>query len=148
MITFDKTKNLSLNGCYVCFTGVFANGMSRKQVINLAKRKGALFHVKNDVCPSTNILIVGEKGSEKWAYGEYGTKILHALEYRRTTGYPLIISETDFLTLVEKLPDVCNIEEIPKKRPIKHSTKTKKKDDDCGFAFHDGIEPYDPTQQY
>ena len=120
-LDFDSIDGVDFNGKYIAITGAFANGMTRNEVEELARSKGIFLNKKNGVCLSTEILIVGEKGSRAWRFGGYGRKIEAALEARKKTGLPLIISETDFLRRLENL-HVVNLKDKDNERSIQKKT--------------------------
>ena len=89
----------SLEGMHCVITGDFCFG-TRKEVFDFIESKGGI--VDKSVKKATNYVIVGEKGSEEWAHGNYGTKVKKALEYNANKGCCIeIIKEADFLKELE-----------------------------------------------
>lgn len=56
--------------------------------------------IKGNVSSKVDYLIVGNKGSECWAFCRYGRKIEKAMELRKKGNKIKIVSETDFLKFV------------------------------------------------
>ena len=54
--------------------------------------------IKNSVTSKTDFLIVGSKGSERYNFGNYGTKVKKALELQENGKHIKIIKEEDMLT--------------------------------------------------
>jgi len=76
-------------------TGEFENGWSKEQCQEKIEIRGG--SVKKDVSGKTDYLIVGNKGSEAWKYGNYGNKIGKALGFNTP-----IINEETFIKNVGK----------------------------------------------
>ncbi len=84
----------TLEGKHCVVTGDFDYG-TRNEVIAFIEAKGGI--VDKNVKKATNFVIVGEKGSENWKQGNYGTKVKSALEYNANKGCCIeIVRECDF----------------------------------------------------
>ena len=106
----------------VCLSGNFKNG-TKAEISNFLTGYGAI--MSNSVNKNLDYLIVGEIGSDQWAFGNYGTKINHALELK-AKGYPIeIYRESDILQKTDSIDTrdldtiqghavaACNIERYP-----------------------------------
>ena len=89
----------SVAGCYViegkkfCLTGDFDFG-TRDVVTSALERAGGI--PCKSVVKTCDYVIVGARGSEAYAYGNYGTKVQKAMEWQ-AKGQPVkIVSEHDF----------------------------------------------------
>lgn len=82
MIFLNYVRNLR-----ICLTGDFDYG-SKQEVQERLSEIGAT--VVSNVTRKTDILLIGEKGSDSWACGTYGTKAKKAIELR-SKGYPIMI---------------------------------------------------------
>ena len=80
-------SDIDFNGKLICLTGDFDCG-ERKEVQERLSSLGAT--VVSSVTRKTDILLVGERGSDSWACGTYGTKAKKAIELR-SKGYPIMI---------------------------------------------------------
>ena len=49
------------------------------------------------------ILVVGDRGSPAWRFGNYGRKIETAVELREKSGAPRIVREADFFRVLDEL---------------------------------------------
>lgn len=86
-----------MDGAVVCLSGEF-DCMSKSDFAKLLVDRGAI--VKNNVVKSLNYLIVGDRGSELWAHGNYGTKVKKAMEFNEKGGKIEILRESDILSSV------------------------------------------------
>lgn len=106
----------------VCLSGNFKFG-TKADISKILTDYGAI--MTTSVNKHLDYLIVGENGSEKWAFGDYGTKINHALELK-AKGCPIeiyresdILQETDSIDTKEldiiqgHAVAACNIERYP-----------------------------------
>ena len=80
-------SDIDFNRKLICLTGDFDYG-ERKEVQERLSSLGAT--VVSSVTRKTDILLIGEKGSDSWACGTYGTKAKKAIELR-SKGYPIMI---------------------------------------------------------
>lgn len=85
----NKQHAFNFSGKSVCVTGEFSFG-DRKSVEQYFIEKGATI---KSVTKSTDYLIVGDKGSDKWSQGTYGGKIKKAMELKEKGSNIEIISE-------------------------------------------------------
>lgn len=88
---------LYTEGAEICLTGDF-ECMSKAELTTLFEGKGAI--VRKNVVRTLDYLIVGDKGSENWSFGNYGTKIKKAMEYNEKGASIKIIRESDILSSV------------------------------------------------
>ena len=93
---FDKSVSIEFQDHVFVVTGDFKNGMARSEVLTVIKNNGGTPST-GSVTKKTDYLIVGEKGSDAWRFGNYGRKIEKAIEYREKYKSPYIIKESDFL---------------------------------------------------
>ncbi len=89
-----KASLVDFEGKHICVTGDFNFG-SRYKVIELIEQTGALFD--KNVRKTTNILVVGAKGSENWITENYGNKVKKAMEYNNNGACITIMKESDFI---------------------------------------------------
>ena len=92
--TLNDEESVAIRGRNFVFTGVFEVGtqVSWRKTI---ERKGG-YSGSNVVSASTDYLVVGSKGSLQWIKEKYGRKIQKAVQLRKETGWPHIISEERF----------------------------------------------------
>lgn len=76
-----------------CFTGKFDTG-SRSDCENVVRERGG--KTTSTVSSDVTYLVVGALGSPIWKRGSYGRKIERAINLRRETGQPAIVSECDW----------------------------------------------------
>lgn len=94
-----KEKMICLSGDFFAFTP--------KQVEHFLIKKGAMLEDSNKLRKSsTNILLVGGKGSEEWKYGNYGNKVKQAMTWNEKGANIIIIKEEDFFKKKEVLENV------------------------------------------
>lgn len=79
--------DVELNSKSICLTGDFDYG-SKQEVQERLTEMGAT--IVSSVTRKTDILLIGERGSDSWACGTYGTKAKKAIELR-SKGYPIMI---------------------------------------------------------
>ena len=84
----------SLAGKHICVTGDFNYG-SRNQIVELIEKVDAFFD--KTVKKTTDILVVGAKGSENWTTENFGNKVQKAMEYNSKGTNIAIIKEADFI---------------------------------------------------
>ena len=82
-------------GKNVVLSGEFTHG-SKSFVAELLIADGAV--IQNSVTRMTNIVLVGDCGSEAWAAGSYGTKVKKALELKSKGQDIAIIREQDYFS--------------------------------------------------
>lgn len=78
-----------------CLTGDFNHG-DRKDVEQLLISKGGIR--KTGVSSKLDYLIVGDKGSQAWKFGNYGGKVQKAMELKEKGAAIQIIGEIDFFS--------------------------------------------------
>jgi len=84
--------DIDINGKTFCLTGEFDFGERSEVQAVLVKRGGIPV---SGVTRKTDYVIVGNKGSDAWCAGNYGTKVMKALELQ-SKGFPIkIVRETD-----------------------------------------------------
>lgn len=95
----DNSKNAvsSCIGKNIVITGQFET-QSRNEIENMIEDIGVL---QSNVNKHTNMLVVGEGGSEQYSVGNYGNKIKKALEMQLAGSPIAIISESDFMKIIE-----------------------------------------------
>ncbi|MGN1189850.1 MAG: hypothetical protein ACI4SL_05555, partial [Candidatus Ornithospirochaeta sp.] len=77
----DKTDDLC--GKIICLSGNFAYG-TKSDVEEYLKAKGAV--IESSVKKTTNILLVGSLECTQWSNGNYGTKVVKAMDYNERYG--------------------------------------------------------------
>lgn len=85
---------------HVCITGDFSFG-SRSAVFELIEAAGGI--IDKSVKKVTDYLIVGAQGSDAWKTGNYGGKILKAIEYNAKGTNIKIVEEEVFIPAVQYL---------------------------------------------
>ena len=85
-----EPEGLVVTGASFCFTGTFVWG-SRKLCAQRVVDLGGSF--QKNLTTKTDYLVVGAMETRAWAATNYGRKIEAALDGRKTTGSPWIISE-------------------------------------------------------
>ena len=91
--TEEAPACIVLEGKTFCLTGDFEHG-DRASVEQLLASKGGIR--KSGVSSKLDYLIVGDKGSQAWKFGNYGGKIQRAMELKENGSAIQVISETDF----------------------------------------------------
>ena len=86
-------NNVCIDGKSFCLTGDFKHG-ERSIVEELLVSKGGI--KKTGVSGKLDYLIVGDKGSQAWKFGNYGGKVQKAMEFKEKGSNIQIISESDF----------------------------------------------------
>ncbi len=81
-------------GKKIVLSGDFKHG-SKAEISKLLEDRGAV--IKNSVSAKTDIVLVGDMGSDAWVAGNYGTKIKKAMELRAQGADIAIIKESDLL---------------------------------------------------
>ena len=88
---FDSpTPAIVYEGMAFCFTGKFDTG-SRSDCKNEVRERGG--KTAGSVSRDVDYLVVGTKGSAVWKRGNHGGKIVQAINIRRETSRPAIVSE-------------------------------------------------------
>ncbi|MCQ2549977.1 MAG: hypothetical protein MJ134_08040 [Lachnospiraceae bacterium] len=113
----------TLKGKHVCITGDFNLG-SRSEVFELIEAAGGI--IDKNVKKATDYVVVGANGSDAWKTGNYGGKILKAMEYNAKGTNIKIIEEDVFVPAVQYLiehPEACECsseveQEIDWKTPV------------------------------
>lgn len=109
---FNRIDSYDFKNKIVVITGELKSGEERSYIAKQISGFGAI--VKDTVTKATNLLIVGEKGSDAWRFGQYGRKIEKAVQLREDTTQPFIISETMYYDLVNKSDSTNNAIPCPK----------------------------------
>ncbi len=88
----EQSSTINLNGKKVCLSGDFEFG-SKNDVASRIESLGG--SVVSNVSRKCDYVIVGGKGSERYAFGNYGSKVKKAMGLQ-AEGFPiLIVTETD-----------------------------------------------------
>ena len=93
----DSDICIQIEDSSICLTGDF-ECMSRNELSALLESMGAI--VKKNVTKTLNYLLVGNKGSDKWSQGNYGTKVKKAMEYNENGSNIEILKENDILSVI------------------------------------------------
>lgn len=88
-----EEPNVEVCGKQICLTGDFDCG-SKGEITAKLESLGAI--VQKTVSGKTNYLIVGKHGSDKWSYGNYGSKVKKALDLQSQGKDIKIIKEEEF----------------------------------------------------
>lgn len=88
----SRCGSINLNGKLVCLSGDFEHG-SKSEIVALLEEKGAV--VKSGVVKKLDYLFVGDKGSNTWITGNYGTKIKKAMELQAKGASVQIVRESE-----------------------------------------------------
>jgi NAD-dependent DNA ligase len=100
---FDDNPRVEFKGKRYLFTGEMVFGDRDRAERAVMDRHGIVHH---GIRLDTDYLVVGDKGSDEWVHGKYGTKIEKAMQYRRDgKSTTQIIRETDF---VKAIMDKCS----------------------------------------
>ena len=94
-LEFDEIDNIDFSSRFV-LTGLFGD-ISRNELQAKIEARGG--KVTATVSSLTNYLVVGAYREKAWKYGEYGTKIKKALDFKESTGIK-IISEKELLNYI------------------------------------------------
>ena len=90
----DHNEIQSILEKHICITGDFAYG-TREIVIDTIEQAGGI--IDRGVKKTTDYLVVGSLGSDKWKTGNYGSKIEKALQWISKGVNITIIEEEDFI---------------------------------------------------
>ena len=93
MKQMDKSDVIFLDKVF-CFTGTMKT-LKRTAAQREVRMRGGN-HVKI-VGKETDYLVVGSLGSPDWKHGDFGRKIEHAINLKKKTKKPNIVSESDFM---------------------------------------------------
>lgn len=85
----------NIDGAYICLSGNF-DSMSKNDFAKMLEERGAV--IKNNVSSSLDYLVVGDRGSELWSQGNYGTKVKKAMELNEKGSSIIIVKESDVLS--------------------------------------------------
>lgn len=88
---FDSPEGFSFDGEVVCLTGDFDFG-SKGKVSEYIESHGG--RISSSVTKKTSVVLMGNKGSDAWSHGNYGTKIEKAIERRETRDDIIILKES------------------------------------------------------
>ena len=95
----DEIDDIVFAGSVFVITGKFTYAERDEISIVIEKLGGS---VSSGVSQKVNYLLVGAGSSAGWSGGNYGNKIVRALELK-SQGFPLkIVSETNFLTILQQ----------------------------------------------
>ena len=99
---FTAPKDFTFFGQTVCLSGDFEFG-KKSDVTSFIEEQGG--SCVSSVSKKITTVLVGNKGSDAWSHGKYGSKVERALELQRE-GYPIrIIREKDALCSKKKTGD-------------------------------------------
>lgn len=85
-------------GKTICLSGEFLHG-SKDYISNVLIENGAAIH--SSVSRKTNIVLVGDCGSDAWLAGNYGTKIKKAMELQEKGIEIIIMKEKDLFAIID-----------------------------------------------
>jgi len=91
---FDSPEDFSFDGHVVCLTGDFDYGSKGKVSTYIESHGGTM---SSSVTRKTTVVLMGNKGSDAWSHGNYGTKIEKAIERRNTRDDIIILKECEEL---------------------------------------------------
>jgi hypothetical protein len=109
----DPLPQISIKGNMFCFTGEFDFG-SRAACENVVEERGGFV---GQMTRETDVLVVGNMPTPTWKAPTFGQKIETAVCYKQMYGYPHIITETYWTTLLDPdAPVYAPLEErVPKR---------------------------------
>ena len=88
---FDNPQpSIGFKGRKFVLSGNFSYGNKKEYEIEITKRGGI---ISKSISSKTDYLIVGSEGSSDYKHGDYGTKVVKAMDLRSNYGVPAIISE-------------------------------------------------------
>jgi len=90
-LALDEVERVPIVGSLFCLTGEFVYAPRERCEQAIVSRGG---RVHRSVTKNINYLVVGGLGSDEWKHGNYGTKILKAMEYKRQ-GAPILVIHED-----------------------------------------------------
>jgi len=96
----DPLPEVTFAGRTFCFTGEFEFG-TRKQCQEAVLAHGGLF--SKGITRTTDILVIANDASPRWAHGGYGNKIEEAMIFKLQHRKPIIIPELYWRTLLDEL---------------------------------------------
>jgi len=104
----DPVPEIDFKKKSFCFTGVFSSA-TRVECLEETEKVGAVPHksMKN----STDYLVVGLDDSKGWVHGKYGRKIEKAMMLRMELGRPVILSESDWLKVIQNRKQMESVDE-------------------------------------
>lgn len=88
---FDSSEGFSFDGQVVCLTGDFDYGSKGKVSSYIESRGGTM---SSSVTKKTTVVLMGNKGSDAWSHGNYGTKVEKALQRREALDDIMILKES------------------------------------------------------
>ena len=88
---FDSPEGFSFDGEVVCLTGDFDYGSKGKVSAYIESHGGT---ISSSVTKKTSVVLMGNKGSDAWSHGNYGTKVEKALQRRETRDDIMILKES------------------------------------------------------
>ena len=91
---FDSPEGFNFDGEVVCLTGDFDYGSKGKVSAYIESHGGTM---SSSVTKKTTVVLMGNKGSDAWSHGNYGTKIEKAIERRETRDDIIILKECEEL---------------------------------------------------
>lgn len=80
-----------------CITGESSRA-SRSEMEQIVTEHGG--RITKSVSGKTDYLVIGDKGSDAWAFACYGRKVEKALEIRKNGGKVIIVKESDFWSAI------------------------------------------------
>ena len=107
----DPLPNISISGNMFCFTGKFNFG-ERVDCENAVKERGGFI---GKVTLETDVLVVGNMPTPSWKAPTFGQKIEAAVNFKKMYGYPFIITETYWETLLH--PEAPVYDPLPDRVP-------------------------------
>lgn len=92
----DETAE-SIKDKHICITGDFECG-SREEVFKMIEEAGGI--IDKTTKKTTDYVVMGSLGSDSWKAGNYGSKVLKAMEYKDKYGLDIkIIKEDQFVSM-------------------------------------------------
>lgn len=88
---FDSPEGFSFEDKVVCLTGDFDYGPKGKVTAYIEDHGGS---VSSSVTRKTTVVLMGNKGSDAWSHGNYGTKVEKALQRREARDDIMILKES------------------------------------------------------
>lgn len=94
-----KSQVYNVKGCTVYLTGNFSYGR-KESVAKFIEKRGGIVVTK--VTKSLDIMLIGDLGSEEYAYGTFGGNIQKAMNYKnKYSTNTLFVTEKDFFSTIK-----------------------------------------------
>lgn len=93
LINPSTTNSVAVEGKVFCLSGDFTHGSKQDVKAHIEALGGTC---SNNVTRKTDYVVVGDEGSERFAFGHYGTKVKKAMELQQS-GLPISVIQESAL---------------------------------------------------